>query len=648
MFYKQYSENHTKLNKYRQILVKYWGYPDFRPLQEDIILSVAEARKDTLGLLPTGGGKSVIFQVPAIAMEGMCLVITPLIALMKDQVENLLKIGIKAAAIYSGMTRHEIDIILNNCVYGAYKFLYISPERLDTEIFMSRLPNMKINILTIDEAHCISQWGYDFRPAYLKIANIRKQLPDVPVLALTATATSDVIGDIQDKLLFKSRNVFKKSFERKNLVYLVRNAEDKNRYLLKIATKISGSGIVYVRNRKKSKDIATFLQQNNISADYFHAGLDNKLKDVKQDNWKRGRTRLIVATNAFGMGIDKADVRFVVHIDLPDSLEAYYQEAGRAGRDEKASFAILLYNDSDKSKLSQRISTNFPEKEFVKRVYVALGNYYQIPVGAGKGRMLDFKISDFVSKFNLPVLQTYSALKLLQADGYIELAEEFFSHSKVMFICDQTELYKFQVSNKKFDPFIKLILRTYTGLFSIYTNIDEQLLAKKSNSKVEIIFDYLIKLDQAKIIKYIPQRKLPFIIYTEERLEEKNLRISKENYEIRKENFQKKIDSVLNYASSNNKCRNQILLEYFNELNADRCGQCDVCRRRNELNLSKYEFDLILNEIKPKLMVSKLRFDDLISTSNFLESKVINVIRWLLDNEKIMYTTDNYLHWHEK
>ena len=635
------------MNKYRQTLIKVWGYPEFRPLQEDIILSVSEDHKDTLGLLPTGGGKSLIFQVPAMVNEGICLVITPLIALMKDQVENLKALNIKAAAIYSGMTLHEIDIILNNSVFGAYKFLYLSPERLGSDLFLTRLPKMKVNLIAVDEAHCISQWGYDFRPSYLKIAEIRKFLPDVPVLALTATATQKVVEDIQFQLKFSKNNVFRKSFERKNLVYLVRNVEDKMRYLLRIAKKIKGTGIVYVRNRKKTKEIAVFLQQNGISADYYHAGIDSKLKDVKQNNWKNAKTKIIVATNAFGMGIDKADVRFVVHLDLPDSLEAYYQEAGRAGRDEKAAFAILLYHNSDKLKIEKRTATNFPDKEFIRRVYIALGNYYQLPVGAGKGRMFDFKITDFVPKFSLPVLETYSALKLLQSDGYIELAEEFFSRSKVMFIATQQELYKFQVANKKFDLFIKLLLRTYTGLFSTYTSIDEELLAKKAKSKVEIVFEYLIKLDQAKIIKYIPQRKLPFIFYTEERLEEKNLRISKENYEVRKEIYIKKINAVLEYASSTNKCRSQLLLSYFDEHDADRCGQCDVCRRRNELSLSKYEFDLILEDIKPKLQKKEMTMEELIESSNFLESKVIKVIRWLLDNHKIKYGNSNKISWIE-
>ncbi|RLD66504.1 MAG: RecQ family ATP-dependent DNA helicase [Bacteroidetes bacterium] len=633
------------MNKYRQILVKYWGFTDFRELQEDIIRSVDEDGKDALGLLPTGGGKSIIFQVPALLNDGLCLVITPLIALMKDQVENLKAKKIKAAAIYSGLTRHEIDIILNNSIYGAYKFLYVSPERLTSDLFLTRLPDMKINLIAIDEAHCISQWGYDFRPAYLHIAEIRKYLPDVPVLALTATATKNVITDIQDKLKFSEKNVFRKSFERKNLVYLVREVEDKMRYLLKIVTRVNGSGIIYARNRKKTKEVAAYLQKNKISADYYHAGIDNKLKDYKQNSWKAGRTRVIVATNAFGMGIDKADVRFVVHMDLPDSLEAYYQEAGRIGRDGKQSFAVLLYHASDEGKIKKRIPTNFPEKDFIKRVYQALGNYYQLPIGAAKGRMFDFRISDFASKFKLPILQTYSALKLLENEGYLELSEEFYSSSKILFIVKQQDLYKFQVSNRKFDPFIKLLLRTYAGVFTNYINIDEEFIAKKARAKTELIFDYLQKLDQMKVIKYIPKRKLPFILYSEERLEEKNLRIGKENYEIRKENYLNRINSVLNYASSTNKCRSQILLEYFDEKDSNRCGQCDVCRRRNELELSKYEFDLILENIKPRLMEKEMSMEELINSCKFLENKLLKVISWLTENDKIILTKENKYKW---
>jgi ATP-dependent DNA helicase RecQ len=635
------------MEKYRQILQKIWGYPEFRPLQEDIIRSIAVEGKDTLGLMPTGGGKSILFQIPALANDGMCLVVTPLIALMKDQVDNLTGYGIKAATIYSGMSSHEIDIVLNNCVFGAYKFLYLSPERLESELFLTRLPDMKINLIAVDEAHCISQWGYDFRPSYLKIADIRKYLPGIPLLALTATATPRVVDDIQEKLLFNEKNVFKKSFERKNLVYLVRQVEDKNRYLLRIATKIAGSGIVYVRNRKKTKDIAQFLLQHKISADYYHAGLEDKLKEAKQNSWKCGITKIIVATNAFGMGIDKSDVRYVVHVDLPDSLEAYYQEAGRGGRDGKASFAIILYNKADETKLKQRAASNFPEKSFIKSVYSALGNYYQIPIGGGKGSMRDFKIADFASIYKFPILHTYSALKILESDGYIELAEEFFAMSKVMFICNHEELYKFQIANRKSEPFIKLLLRTYTGLFSTYTNIDEVLLSKKSDSKVELIYDYLIKLDQAGIIKYIPQRKLPFIIYKEERLEDKNLRISKQSYETRKDIYLNKIAAVLNYATADKQCRSQILLAYFDERDSKRCGQCDVCRRAGELSLAKHEFDAIAKEIRLKLIKKEMKYDEIVDSANYLNTKVETVLRWLIDNEKIGYTEGNFLIWNE-
>jgi len=633
------------LNKYQKILSDVWGFSSFRPLQEDIIRSVSEDSKDALALLPTGGGKSIIFQVTALSKEGLCIVITPLIALMKDQVKNLKAKKIKAAAIYSGMTRHEIDITLNNCVYGAYKFLYLSPERLKTDILLTRINDMNINLIAVDEAHCISQWGYDFRPAYLEIANLRKYLPDIPVLALTATATSDVIKDIQEKLLFREENVFKKSFERKNLIYLVRNTEDKLKHLLRIAQKVNGTGIVYVRNRKKTKEIAQFLQKNKISADFYHAGIEHKTKDYKQNQWTIGKTRVIVATNAFGMGIDKADVRFVVHIDLPDTIEAYYQEAGRAGRDEKTSFAILLFNKTDISNIKKRISNTFPEKEFIKKVYIALGNYYELPVGSGKGMRYNFRISDFVSKFNLPILQTYSSLKLLKNEEYLELTEDFFSLSKLIFIAKRQDLYKYQVENKNIDILIKLILRTYTGVFSTYVSIDEKFLAQNLRTNAEVIYNYLQKLSQAKIINYIPQRKLPFIIYTEERLEEKNIRISYENYELRKENYIKKIDAVLEYASSEKKCRSKILLNYFNQKDVENCGQCDICREKIEKNLSQEEFNEIHDNLKLKLSEKGWEINNLISICNYREEKLLRVIKWLTENNKLIYTKENTIKW---
>lgn len=633
------------MSKYRQILTKYWGYPNFRPLQEDIIKSVMDDKKDTLGLLPTGGGKSIIFQVPAMSEKGFCIVVTPLIALMKDQVENLKKRNIPAVAIYSGMSSVEIDLALNNAVHGAYKFLYLSPERLSTKIFLTRLPDMNVNLIAIDEAHCISQWGYDFRPAYMNIAEIRKYKPEVPFIALTATATPKVAIDIQEKLGFKELNLFQKSFERKNLIYIVRNTENKLKYLLKILNKQPGTAVVYVRNRKKTVEIANFLRENRISADYYHAGIDSKLKDFKQTQWKHDKIRVIVSTNAFGMGIDKDDVRLVVHIDLPDSPEAYFQEAGRGGRDGKTAYAVLLYNEKDKVNIERRIETSFPEREKIKEIYNSICNYYELPVGEGKGLIKPFKIRDFVKKFKLSIFTVFSSLKFLQNEGYLDFTEDVFISSKVHFIKNRDELYEFQIKFAKFDNFIKLLLRKYTGLFSKYVNIDEENLAKTANTKIEVIYSYLQKLHQAEIIKYIPQRKHPFITFTEERLDNKNLRLSKANYEDKKERFMSRINAMLHYAESTAKCRSQILLTYFGEKNPYRCGQCDVCRRRNELNMSRYEFDLILDSAKVMLRETPMSLETVIDKIDSDEKKIVKAIRWLLENEKVNYNKDNLLEW---
>jgi len=633
------------LNIYNQILTKYWGYSEFRPLQEDIIKSVANDGKDVLGLLPTGGGKSIIFQVPALAKDGLCLVITPLIALMKDQVENLKKQKIKAVAIYSGMSRDEIDIALNNAVYGAYKFLYLSPERLATKLFLTRLPDMNINYVAVDEAHCISQWGYDFRPSYLNIAKIREVIPNVPFIALTATATPKVAVDIQEKLKFKEPNLFQKSFERKNLIYVVRKVEDKYKYLLKIITKVKGCGIVYVRNRKKTFDIAKFLVENGISADYYHAGVDAKLKDSKQRRWKNNEIRIIVATNAFGMGIDKPDVRIVVHFDLPDSPEAYFQEAGRGGRDGETSYAVLLYQTADKLNLEKRVLSTFPEIGIIKKTYNSLCNYYEIPVGEGKGLIRPFSVRDFVSKFKLPIHTVLSSIKILKNDGYLDMTEDDFTPSKVFFSISRDDLYKYQVANKQFDNFIKLILRLYAGLFSGFTAIDEEYLAKKAGAKVDLIYSYLEKLHQHKVIKYVPQRKIPFIIFPSERLDEKSLSISKENYKERKDRYLSRTNAMLMYAESTAKCRSQILLSYFGEKNPYRCGECDVCKRRNKLNLSTYEFDLINNKAKEILRENAQTVEYLVEQIKCDEEKIVTVIRWLIDNNKIEYTIDKKLIW---
>lgn len=633
------------MSTYKQILTKYWGYSEFKPLQEEIIKSVADDKKDVLGLLPTGGGKSIIFQIPTLAEEGMCLVITPLIALMKDQVENLNQRDIKAAAVYSGMSKHEIDLILNNAVFGAYKFLYLSPERLSTKLFTTRLPDMKINYVAVDEAHCISQWGYDFRPSYLNIASIKDSLPGIPFIALTATATPKVADDIQEKLNFKEKNIFRLSFERKNLIYIVREVEDKLKYLLKVAVKQVGTGIVYVRSRKSASDIATFLNEKGIKADFYHAGIDPALKNIKQDRWKSNKIRVIVATNAFGMGIDKPDVRFVIHYDLPDSPEAYFQEAGRGGRDGKTAYAVLLFQKADKINFEKRIAGNFPEIKTIKDVYNAVSNYYEIPVGKGQGLIRAFSIRDFVTKFKMQIQTVLSSLKVLQNEGYIDFTEDDFTPSKVFFSVSRDDLYKYQVANKQFDNFIKLLLRLYTGLFSNYSSIDEDYLAKRANTKTEVIYDYLELLAKQEIIKYVPQRKTPFIIFTSERLEDKNVFISKEKYEDRKNRYLSRANAMLHYAESSAKCRSQLLLSYFGEKNPYRCGECDVCRRRNKLDLSTYEFDLIHKEVKALLEKELMDIDVLIDQVNCEDKKVVKVIRWLIDNDKIEYTIDKRLTW---
>lgn len=627
-------------------MTKYWGYSTFRPLQEDIIKSVAQG-KDTLGLMPTGGGKSITFQIPALAKDGLCIVVTPLIALMKDQVENLQNKGIKAIAVYTGMTQNEIEIALNNCIYGNYKFLYLSPERLGTEVFQTLVKKMNVNLIAVDESHCISQWGYDFRPSYLKIAEIKEYIPGVPVLALTATATPEVADDIQDKLHFKEKNILRKSFERKNLVYIVREVEDKLKKLLEIANKAKGSGIVYVKSRKRTKEVTQYLIKNKIQADFYHAGLDNKARDRKQREWTKGKTRIIVATNAFGMGIDKANVRFVVHFDLPDSIEAYFQEAGRGGRDEKKAYAVLLYNKSDKINLEKTIATSFPELKTIKRIYQALGNYYNLPVGSGKNQVFDFKIYDFATKFEFNVLTVYSSLKIIQQEGYLELTDELFNPSKIHFTVNREELYKFQVSNAALDGFIKLLLRLHTGVFSDYVKIDEYFLARKAKITTEAAKKYLQKLNSLNIINYIPQKKTPLIMFTEERLEDRALFVSKKNYETRKKRYITRANAVMSYASSDNKCRSQILLSYFGEKDPYRCGKCDVCMRRNELELSKYEFDMILEKIKETIKKEAVLLDDLVDNIPYLKNKVLKVIQWLIDNNKITKLEDNKMIWNK-
>lgn len=632
------------LESYRQVLTRYWGFTSFKPLQEEIISSVS-AGKDTLGLMPTGGGKSITFQVPGLVNEGICLVITPLIALMKDQVSRLNSLEIKSMAIHSGLTREEIEISLENCIYGDYKFLYVSPERIGTQLFRAKASRMNISLVAIDEAHCISQWGYDFRPSYLKIAELRQYISDkVPFLALTASATPQVIEEIVSKLGFRHRNVLRTSFERKNISYLVRKVEDKTTYLLNTMRKVAGSGIIYVRSRKKSKEIAELLAGNGIRADFYHAGLPQELRDKKQGSWSSGETRVIVSTNAFGMGIDKADVRFVIHWDIPDSIESYFQESGRAGRDGKPAYAVLLFSEADKSRLTDTIRHKFPPTERIKDIYEALCNYLQVPVGSGKESVHDFNMAEFVTKYRLPVNETYNSLLFLQREGYLEFTEEINNPSRVHFIVGRDDLYKFQVANASYDSFIKLLLRSYTGMFSEFIPINEELLAKKSALSRDTVYQYLIRLSNQNIIRYIPGKKSPLVIFTEERLDRKALFISPENWLYVKEKYEIRLDRMLEYAESNNRCRSVVLLDYFGE-ESDRCGTCDVCRERNELELSKYEFDLILEEIKSLLAIENPVMEDLVRKIGYPEDKVIKVIRWLLDHKKISRDDNLRLAW---
>lgn len=572
------------LDKYHQILKKVWGYENFRPLQYEIILSVAEHRKDTLGLLPTGGGKSIIFQVAALAMNGMALVVTPLIALMEDQVENLQRRGVPAVAVHSGLSREEIELELQRAADGYYKFLYLSPERLASESFLKRLQFFQISLLVVDEAHCISQWGYDFRPSYLKIGEIREYLPDVPVLALTASATPAVIEDIQKHLKFKEPNVFKKSFARDNLVYWVKNTPDKLGALLRLLRKTRGSGIIYVRSRRRTEELAYFLKQNGISADFYHAGLQYKEKERRQNAWKHGKIQVIVATNAFGMGIDKPDVRFVVHTDLPDSLEAYYQEAGRAGRDQKTAYAIVFYNLADIEKLRQSVRINFPPIDTVRRIYAAICNYLQLPIGSGVDESFPINLYEFISRYKFNSYVVLASLRLLQQEGYIEFTDEITQLPRLKFSASRADVYKFQVENKIFDPFIKALLRKYPGIFERFVTINEFYLARMFHVKVELIRKYILKLQQFGIVEYQPFIRANFIYFPHGRLPEKDIVFSKEHYTFLKQRYIDHIESVIAYVENTDKCRQQMILEYFGETDSKPCGKCDVCRAKIRKN----------------------------------------------------------------
>lgn len=629
-------------DKYREILKEYWGYDNFRGIQEDIIQSIGSGR-DTLGLMPTGGGKSITFQVPAMAKEGLCIVITPLIALMKDQVRNLCDRGIKAIAIYSGMTREEIIIALENCIFGNYKFLYISPERLDTEIFRIKLRSMNVSMITVDESHCISQWGYDFRPAYLKISEIRTLLPDVPVLALTATATPEVVKDIQQRLAFKEENVFRMSFERKNLAYIVRKTENKTEELLHILKHVSGSAIVYAHNRKRTKEYSQILNENGITATFYHAGLSNETKDLRQKSWVSGETRVMVATNAFGMGIDKPDVRLVVHIDIPDSPEAYFQEAGRGGRDGKKAYAVLLYAKSDKTTLKKRISDTFPEKDYIRTVYEHLNYYYQMAMGDGYGCTREFNIDEFCRNFKHFPIQVDSALKILMRAGYLEYTDEQDNNSRLMFTLTKEELYRIHETSPETEKLINVILRSYTGVFTEYAYINEETLSLRTGMTRQQVYDTLISLTRRRILHYIPGKKTPYIIYTRERQEANRLIFTKEMYEDRKDSFIKRIKAMTEYAESDDKCRSRMLLLYFGEKNEHNCGQCDVCLAAHSSGIKQGVFDEISRQIENILKEKDMPVADLINKLDTYDKDTVTPIISYLLAEKILYQKNGIL-----
>jgi len=618
------------MDTYSEILLKYWGYQQFRPLQKEIIHSVA-AGKDTLGLMPTGGGKSITFQVFSLSTEGMCLVVTPLIALINDQVDNLRSKGIKALAIYSGMSPREIEIACNNAVYGDYKFLYVSPERLLSPNFLEYLVRFKLNLITVDEAHCISQWGYDFRPSYLQIAEIRKFFPKVPVLALTATATMDVVDDIQDKLLFPQKNLLKKSFVRENLTYLVRQKEDKLGYLAETVSKSKGSGIIYVRSRKKCREIAEMLSLQGVIADFYHAGLDSALRKEKQNRWMKGESRVMVATNAFGMGIDKPDVRFVLHPDLPDSLEAYFQEAGRAGRDGERAVALMICNGTDKRRLHKMVSDAFPEQERIRAVYQCLCDYLQIAVGTGKNGFYTFQPEDFARKFNFPFTTVYHSLKLMEREGFLEYTDDPENSSRLYFLAHRDELYRTETGSKSLELLIGMLLRSYTGLFNDYVRIDETLLARRLEMTADELYQNLKSLSQQKIVHYIPKREAPVLQLLTERLSPERIRISAPNYHDRKVNYQKRVDAVIEYAKSEDICRSTQLLAYFGEPGSKFCRQCDVCKGEHQSGISNAEFAEIYQRVIELLGEGAKEVRELYGTGEGSEKGTVRVVRWLMD-----------------
>ena len=628
-----------------QLLQRYWGFSTFRPLQEDIIQSVLQGN-DVLALMPTGGGKSLCYQIPALAKDGLTLVISPLIALMRDQVAALKEKEIKAAAVYSGMTFREIDTVLDNCIYGDFKLLYVSPERLSSELLIERIKQMNINLIAVDEAHCISQWGYDFRPAYLKIAEIRDILPNAPVLALTATATKEVQKDIQVQLKFKQEKVFKKSFERKNLSYSALFEENKNSRLLTMLAKIRGSSITYVRRRAQTKTIAEFLQKNNIKADFYHAGLTVKDRQYKEEQWKKNNMRVIVCTNAFGMGIDKADVRLVIHYNSPDSLEEYFQEAGRAGRDEKKAYSVWLYDKADMNALKATMDNHFPEVDEIKRVYEALGNYLQVAVGSGEGGSYDFELTDFCKTYKFDPIKTFAILTILEQDGWLALSDTIYLPSRVKVIAQRQELYRYEVEHTDHEPLLKMLLRTVPGVIDSFANVQERDLAASLHLKEDDVIKILESMAKGNILFYERQTDKPQLTYLHGRVRIVDLVLNTKLLNLRKDNFEKRIQSVLRYLQNNSICRSRLLCQYFGEINDHRCGICDVCLKRNDLGITDIEMENIVAHVKEELMQHALSIREIVAKSNmYREKPFISVVQWLLDNKQVKRDKNDKLIW---
>ena len=624
--------------KYRGILKTYWGYDDFRGIQREIIESIGRG-EDTLGLMPTGGGKSITFQVPTLAGEGLCIVVTPLIALMKDQVANLRSRGIKALAIYTGMKTSEVVTALENCIFGDYKFLYISPERIGSELFLKKIRRVNVQLITIDEAHCISQWGHDFRPAYRRIAELRDIFPTVPLLALTATATPEVVDDIQQQLNFRKKNCYRMSFGRKNLAYVVRNTENKAAELLHILGRVPGSAIVYTLNRKKTKEVCEFLTANGITAEYYHAGLSPESKDAKEEAWKTGKARVMVSTNAFGMGIDKPDVRLVVHIDLPSSIEAYFQEAGRAGRDGERAYAVTLFSRIDKQIVSRRLSDNYPPQDFIREVYDEICYYYNMALGDGLDCTFEFSLGDFCKKYHRPTLQTDSALRLLTRMGYLEYVEEMEYASRVRFIVDKDSLYRFRGLPADYELLINAILRNYSGLFNDFAFIDERYLSRVTKLSRHRMYEILVSLHSKRLVQYAPSRKCPIITFTRHRVLGSDLRYEHSVYDERKAIFGDRLNAIIKYATSVDKCRSVQLLEYFGEKDGVSCGCCDVCadeRARASVEQPRPPLQGVMQLLSDGELHALEELDSLGLTRDEMKT----LLRDLCDEEKIIIKGD--------